>query len=68
LSQILDAVPQVHAIHPWLFTHQWMSFGDLLRAPVEWHSIGRDLLLQAGYIAVFGAATWARFTTRDVLA
>ncbi len=68
LSQILDAVPQVHAIHPWLFTHQWMAFGDLFRSPVDWHGVGRDLLLQVGYIAVFGTAAWARFTTRDVLA
>jgi ABC-2 type transport system permease protein len=68
LSAILDSVAQVHAIHPWLFTHQWLAFGDLLRAPVRWNNIGRDLLLQAGYVAVFGTAAWARFTTRDVLA
>lgn len=68
LSSILDAVPQVHAIHPWLFTHNWFAFGDVLRSPISWQSIGRDLLLQAGYIAVFGSAAWARFTARDVLA
>jgi ABC-2 type transport system permease protein len=68
LSTVLDAVPQVSWIHPWLFTHQWQSFGDLLRTPVLWHDIVRDLLLQGAYILVFGAATWARFTTRDVLA
>ena len=32
--EILDAVPQIAAIHPWLFTHWWLSFGDLLRDPV----------------------------------
>ncbi|MGI8492164.1 MAG: ABC transporter permease [Acidimicrobiales bacterium] len=68
VSAILDSVPQVHAIHPWLFTHHWLAFGDLLRAPVAWHAIVRDLLLQAGYVAVFLTAAWARFTTRDVLA
>ncbi|MGI8752903.1 MAG: ABC transporter permease [Acidimicrobiales bacterium] len=68
LSSVLDAVPQVHAIHPWLFTHNWFAFGDVLRTPVSWHNIVRDLLLQAGYIAVFASAAWARFTTRDVLA
>jgi len=26
------------------------------------------MLLQVGYVAVFGAAAWARFTTKDVLA
>lgn len=68
LSTILDNLPQVAWMHPWLFTHGWESFADLMRTPVLWHGIGRDLLLQAVYIAVFGAASWARFTTRDVLA
>ncbi|MCU4186956.1 ABC transporter permease [Acidiferrimicrobium sp. IK] len=68
LSLILDAVPQVAFVHPWLFTHQQLAFGDLLRTPVRWNNIGKDLLLQLGYVAVFGTAAWARFTTRDVLA
>ncbi len=68
LSTVLDAVPQVGWIHPWLFTHQWQAFGDLLRTPVLWHNIGRDLLLQGAYILVFATAAWARFSTRDVLA
>lgn len=68
LSTILDNLPQVAWLHPWLFTHGWQSFADLMRTPIELHGIGRDLLLQAAYVAVFGAATWARFTTRDVLA
>ncbi len=68
LSGVVGAVSQLSAIHPWLFTDQWLSFGDLLRSPVQWQHIRQDLLLQAGYIAVFGSAAWARFTTRDVLA
>jgi ABC-2 type transport system permease protein len=67
LFAVLDAVPQVHAIHPWLFTHRWLAFGDLLRSPVRWTDIRKDLLLQAGYVAVFGSAAWARFTTKDVV-
>jgi ABC-2 type transport system permease protein len=68
LSLILDAVPQVAFLHPWLFTHQELAFGDLLRTPVVWNNIGKDLVIQGGYILVFGLAAWARFTTRDVLA
>ncbi|HEX3541531.1 MAG TPA: ABC transporter permease subunit [Acidimicrobiales bacterium] len=68
LSAVLDGVPQVSAIHPWLFTHNWFAFGDLLRNPVQWTAITHDLTLQLAYIAVFGAAAWARFTTKDVLA
>ncbi|MBO0732609.1 MAG: ABC transporter permease [Acidimicrobiaceae bacterium] len=68
LSTVLDSLPEVSAIHPWLFTHQWMSFADLFRSPVRWHGIGRNLLLQGAYVAVFGTAAWSRLTTRDVLA
>jgi ABC-2 type transport system permease protein len=68
LSGVLDIVPQVRAIHPWLLTHHWLAFGDLLRQPVRWTDIVKDLTLQVGYIAVFGTAAWARFTTKDVLA
>jgi ABC-2 type transport system permease protein len=68
LSAVLDAVPEVGAIHPWLFTHDWQSFPDLLRVPIVWSSIDKDLLLQLGYVAVFATAAWARFTTKDVLA
>jgi ABC-2 type transport system permease protein len=67
-SQILDAIPQVSAVHPWLPTHYWTAFGDLLRDPVSLDLMSRGLLLQLGYVAVFGAAAWARFTTRDILA
>jgi ABC-2 type transport system permease protein len=68
LSGILDAIPQVAWLHPWLFTHGWLTFADLLRTHIIWHGITRNLLVQGGYLAVFGAAAWARFTTRDVLA
>lgn len=66
-SEILDAVPQLHALHPWLPSHYWLSFGDLLRDPVYTSSIARGLLLQLGYVAVFATAAWARLTTRDIL-
>jgi ABC-2 type transport system permease protein len=66
--QILNAIPQLHAIAPYLFPHYWLSFADLLRDPVYWDEIRRNLGLQALYVAVFGSAAWARFTTRDITA
>lgn len=68
LAGILGSIPQLGPLHPWLFTNGWFAFGDLLRTDVTWHAIGQDLLLQGGYVAVFGAAAWARFTTKDILA
>lgn len=64
--EILDAVPQIEAIHPWLFTDWWLSFGDLLRDPVPLDTMGRGLLVTAAYVVVFGSLAWARLTTRDV--
>jgi ABC-2 type transport system permease protein len=64
--QILDAMPQLHGIHPYLFPHYWTSFTDLLRDPFYWDGTVRNLGLQAVYAAVFGSAAWARFTTRDI--
>lgn len=68
LSGILDAIPQLAAIHPWLFTHNWLSFADVMRTHISWTAIRKNLGLQAAYIAVFASAAWARFTPSDVLA
>ncbi|MGA5443854.1 ABC transporter permease [Streptomyces griseoincarnatus] len=66
--QILDQIPQLHALHPYLFSHYWLSFADLMREPVHYDDLTRNLGLQALYSAVFGSAAWARFTTKDVTA
>ncbi|MBJ7002806.1 ABC transporter permease [Streptomyces sp. CRPSP2-6A1] len=65
-AQILDQFPQLHAVRPYLFSHYWLSFADLMRDPVYWHDLVRGLGLQALYAAVFGSAAWARFTTGDI--
>ncbi|MEN8653967.1 ABC transporter permease [Streptomyces sp. 21So2-11] len=66
--QILDTIPQLHAIHPYLFPHYWLSFTDLLREPLYWDEVQKNLGLQGLYVAVFGSAAWARFTTKDITA
>ncbi|WP_422880414.1 ABC transporter permease [Microbacterium albipurpureum] len=66
-AQIVGAIPQLDALHPWLFTDRWLDFGDLLRSPIVWDSFAANALLQAGYVVVFGAAAVARFATKDVL-
>ena len=43
--QILDAVPQISAIHPYLLTDWWLRFGDLLRDPVVYGDMTRGLLV-----------------------
>ncbi|WP_431042817.1 ABC transporter permease [Streptomyces sp. P1-3] len=66
--QIIDTIPQLHAVHPYLFPHYWLSFADLLRDPVYWDDLVKNLGLQGLYVAVFGSAAWARFTARDITA
>ncbi|MET8562322.1 ABC transporter permease [Streptomyces flaveolus] len=64
--QIVDQIPQLHAIQPYLFSHYWLSFADLMRDPVYWDDLVKNLGLQGLYAAVFGAAAWARFTAKDI--
>ncbi|MFG2882144.1 ABC transporter permease [Streptomyces sp. NPDC048297] len=66
--QILDQIPQLHALQPYFFSHYWLSFADLMRAPVYWDDLVKNLGLQALYAAVFGSAAWARFTAKDISA
>ncbi|MFE9027541.1 ABC transporter permease [Streptomyces iakyrus] len=66
--QILDQIPQLRALHPYFFSHYWLSFADLMREPVYWDELAKNLGLQALYAAVFGSAAWARFTAKDITA
>ncbi|TFC54839.1 ABC transporter permease [Cryobacterium sp. TMT2-15-1] len=65
--QILDVLPQLSWLDPWLFSHYWLGFADLLRQPMDLGSFGDNVLLQLGYIAVFGALAYGRFSTKDIL-
>src|SRR4051812_1339268 len=65
-NYILDSIPQVGWLHPYLLTHHWLDFGDLLRDPIVWNNVVAGLFLAAGYTVVFFLAAWARFTTKDV--
>ena len=67
VSQVLDSLPQLDWLHPWLFSHYWLGFADLLRQPISWDSFGNNAVLQGGYILVFGALAFGRFTTKDIL-
>ncbi|GAA3223087.1 hypothetical protein GCM10020256_30970 [Streptomyces thermocoprophilus] len=64
--QIVDQIPQLHAVQPYLFPHYWMSFADLMREPLYWDEVRRNLGLQGLYAAVFGSAAWARFAGKDI--
>jgi ABC-2 type transport system permease protein len=67
VSQVLDQLPQFDAIHPYLPTHLWLGFADLLRSPMLFDSYGQNAVLQLAYVVIFGGFAIARFTTKDIL-
>jgi ABC-2 type transport system permease protein len=66
LMFILDSIPQLDWLHPWLLTHWWPAFGDLLRDPIATESIQRGLITARGYVGVFWLAAWARLSSKDI--
>ena len=67
VAQILDVIPQLSWLHPWLFSHYWLGFADLLRQPIDFGSFGQNAIVQLCYLAVFGALAYSRFVTKDIL-
>ncbi|MGX7671784.1 ABC transporter permease [Plantactinospora sp. DSM 117369] len=65
-SFVLDSIPQLDWLHPYLLTHHWPAFVELLRDPVAVEALRPGLLSAAGYAVVFLTAAWARFGGRDV--
>jgi ABC-2 type transport system permease protein len=66
IIQVLDAVPQLHAIQPYLLNHRWLDFGDLLRTPMITTNVVHGLLIALAYAAIFFSLAWARFGGKDV--
>jgi ABC-2 type transport system permease protein len=66
LMFILDSIVQLDWLHPWLLTHWWTAFGDLLRDPIATESIQRGLITAVVYAGTFWLAAWARLSTKDI--
>jgi ABC-2 type transport system permease protein len=66
LMFILDSIAQLDWLHPWLLTHWWTAFGDLLRDPIATESIQRGLITAFVYAGTFWLAAWARLSTKDI--
>jgi ABC-2 type transport system permease protein len=65
-SEVVDQVPQLAVIGPYLPTHWWLSFDAILRAPVDTSTLLKGLLSFGVYTVLFGSFAWARFTSADV--
>jgi ABC-2 type transport system permease protein len=66
LMFILDSIAQLHWLHPWLLTHWWTAFGDVLRDPIATESIQRGLITALAYAGIFWLAAWWRLLSKDI--
>lgn len=66
VSQLLDGLDVLHAIHPFLLTHNWLAFADLFRVPVLWTGIVHGIWVSAIYAAIFLALAIVRFDRKDI--
>jgi ABC-2 type transport system permease protein len=65
-SQIMDNLPSVRSIHPYLPTHGWLAFTDLFRFPIDWTGMRGGLAVSAAYTVVFLGAALIVFRRSDV--
>jgi len=63
---ILDGIPQLEWLHPYLLVDYWPAFADLFREPMFLEQIGRGLLVALAYAVVFLSLAWARFGQKDI--
>jgi ABC-2 type transport system permease protein len=65
-SEVLVTLNAASAIQPFLPTRYWLAWIDFFRQPIFWRDIQRGFAIQAVYVAVFLAAAWANFATKDI--
>src|SRR2546425_5881347 len=65
-SQVLDQIPSLHAIHPYLPTHGWLGYTGLFRFPVDWSTMRSGAIVSVAYTVVFLASASWNFRRRDV--
>ncbi len=65
-SEVLVTLNSTSAISPYLPTRYWLAWIDFFRQPVLWRNIDRGFAVQGVYVAVFLAAAWAHFATKDI--
>jgi ABC-2 type transport system permease protein len=67
-SEVLVTLNAATVIQPYLPTRYWLAWVDFFRQPIFWRDIQRGFAIQAVYVAVFLAASWANFATKDITA
>jgi ABC-2 type transport system permease protein len=65
-SEVLVTLNAAASVTPYLPTRYWLAWVDFFRQPILWRNIDRGFAVQAVYVAVFLAAAWAHFATKDI--
>jgi ABC-2 type transport system permease protein len=65
-SEVLVTLGAAASVNPYLPTRYWLAWVDFFRQPILWRNIDRGFAVQAVYVAVFLAAAWAHFATKDI--
>jgi ABC-2 type transport system permease protein len=65
-SQVLVTLGAAASVNPYLPTRYWLAWVDFFRQPILWRNIDRGFAVQGVYVAVFLAAAWAHFATKDI--
>jgi len=65
-SLIIDQIPQLGALHPYLLVDRWADFSDLFRFPILWTGVMHGLYVDLAYVVVAFLAAWARFSVKDI--
>ncbi len=65
-SQVVDQIPSLHVIHPYVPTHGWLGFTGLFRFPVDWSAMRAGLTVSVLYTAGFMVLAAWNFRRRDI--
>ncbi len=63
---ILDAIPQLSWLQPWLLVHYWPAFSDVFRDPMFFEQMRQGAIVAVAYAVVFLSLAWARFSQKDI--
>jgi ABC-2 type transport system permease protein len=66
VSEVLATLDAAASVRPYVPTRYWLAWIDFFRQPILWRDIQRGFGIQAVYVALFLAAAWANFATKDI--
>jgi ABC-2 type transport system permease protein len=65
-SQVIDQIPSLHVLHPYVPTHGWLGYTGLFRFPVDWSAMRSGLSVSVAYTGIFMIAAVWNLRRRDI--